>query len=147
MRFFPALTIVELLVVIAIISIIGVPSILGISGMRSNQSLTASAEKLQHVLTQAHIYARESKDERGWGVAWQDNSTYRFRSRLSATDPSPANEAEYALEQPTVFGGNFDIWFERGTGNANATTIILTNSAGRTARVSVNANGVVEVGQ
>lgn len=146
MRRLPAMTLIELVLVMAIVAIVSVSSILAISTMRTNQALTSSAEKLKTLLTQAHIYSRESKDDRAWGISRQDDSTYRLRSRTSSLDPSPANVSEYPLEQPITFvTPTFDIWFSRGTGNTQPTTIILSSPSGRSARITINSAGVVEI--
>ncbi len=147
MKFAAAMTLIELLIVIAIVGIVSVPSFFVISSMRNNQALNSSAEKLKNVLTQAHIFAREAKDNKEWGVTQQDATTYRFRSRTSSSDPSPSNQAEYSIENPLVFSGAmFSIWFEKGTGNTTAKTIILRAPNAKTIQVRISATGIVEVG-
>lgn len=143
MKKYPALTLVELLVVLAILAVVGVPSLLAVGRFRSQQALASSSEELAGALRRAHIFSRESKDDRSWGVAYKDKGTFVL---LSGTPGDFVPEGEYALAAPAEFaGGDFAVWFDQGTGNTvGGVTVRLTTGSGQ-AEVVVTESGVVEV--
>lgn len=139
----PAFTLVELLVSLALVAIIAVPSLLAVRQIRLKQALAASTETLVAVLKRAHIFARESKENKSWGVKYKDNYSYTLVSgNLNAWIP----EAEIGLESPVFFeSGPFVIWFDQGTGGTpeNADLVIKTPTDIR-AKISVSQNGIIE---
>jgi type II secretory pathway pseudopilin PulG len=143
MKKHPALTLIELLVVLAVLAVVGVPSLLAVVRFRSQQALASSAEELVGALRRAHIFSRESKDSRSWGVAYKDKGTFVL---VSGTPGDFEPEGEYVLAAPAEFaGGDFAVWFDQGTGNtAEGVSVRLTTGSGQS-EVTVTETGVVEV--
>ncbi len=139
-----ALTIVEMILVLALLAIFLVPTVLGITAYRQKQALNASADILSSILTRTHIYSREAKDQKIWGVRQKDAVSYEMVSRdARGTDV----EAEFSLASPTRFGQpGFDVWFFVDTGEADAFEAIrLTAPRGNIVEVVVNKSGTVEI--
>ena len=143
MRFKPAFTIIELLVVVALVAAIAVPSSMAIGSFRNRQAMATSVEELTGALRRAHIYAREAKDGQAWGVTFKDASSFVLVSGIP-TDYSP--RGEYALTAPSTFvNGGFEVWFGQGTGNVREeVSIEISQPSGLKAEVDVNKTGLVE---
>jgi prepilin-type N-terminal cleavage/methylation domain-containing protein len=137
-----AFTLVEIVLVMGIISILSTTSLIAFNNFRQKQTLVASAEELANALLRAHIYAREEKDESAWGVKRINNEEYIL---LSGSKTTPAQKEIHQTERPTYIATNdFEIWFKRGTGSADAPVAIeLTTPAGYSRTVDVNINGII----
>lgn len=140
----PALTIIELILVMALLALLLVPAILGITAYRQKQALNASADILGSVLSRAHIYSREAKEQKLWGVRRKDTRSYEM---ISGAPGNVSVEAEFGLASPTRFvGDSFEIWFLVDTGEADsAKTIRLLAPRGNMLQVIVNKSGSVEI--
>ena len=143
MKKYPALTLLELLVVMAIVAVVAVPSFLAIGRVRVQQALASSVEELAGVMKRAHIFSRESKDDRAWGVVYKDSATYML---VSGRPEDPAAEAEYGLAAPVGFSDEaFAVGFDQGTGDTGSEVLITMGGGGQEARVVVSQTGLVEV--
>jgi prepilin-type N-terminal cleavage/methylation domain-containing protein len=147
MRNLPGFTLIELLVVIALIGIITVPLLLNYQGAKANQSLLASSEQLADALRQAHIFSREAKDNKTWGVLYLDDTTYQLVTYTDPADPPTTIEKTWHLDSGIRFNTpDFDIKFIKGSGElASQTNIELTNSNNVTKKVVILTTGVVSV--
>jgi len=138
----PAFTLIELVIVIALIGIfalfIGPP----LGTARDNQALSAAAEMLADHMREAHIFARNTRNETAWGVRNLTTTTYAL---VSGTDASPHTEKSFELDRAIKFTGNFAVWFEVGTGANSTQTIELINTHGRKLHVQVLESGVIDV--
>ena len=140
------LTLIELLIVIVIISSLVIPLLVGYRGSRTNQALYASANELADKMRNAHVFAREAKDEQEWGIESQGSSSYSLSSGKKSGSSIVNN---FVLEPGVTFDKNFTIWFDIGTGElkgANTQTVTLIGINGKRVDVTVLGTGVVEVG-
>lgn len=144
MKIRPALTLIELMLVTGLIAVLAGIGIVTFSGVQDKQALYASADTLKNVLTMAHVYASNSKDEKAWGVVYLDNKTYQL---IKGSHLGYDVDSVYKVNAPIVIGnGNFEIWFDLTTGWTNIPyNIILRDPNGDTIKVRVNTTGVVEV--
>jgi len=142
MRLRPAFTIIEVLLTIAVFIIVVSFVYYSYLKSQSNQALVASTEQLANVLRSAHIFAREAKDKRGWGVRRDSSVSYSLVSVGATT----RQEKNYFLESTVEIPDDFFVRFEIGSGEASAnTSIFVKNRYGRIMRVDVLKSGVVEV--
>lgn len=139
----PALTMIELLVVVGILAVAATPGLLAMRQLRLNQALSSSVEELAGVLRQAHIYAREGREEMGWGVRRVNDRDYEL---VSGGPGSSQAEVRYNLKPPAVFaGGNWEVWFDQGTGGTGEEENIEVEVGSGMAEVNVKMSGLVEV--
>jgi prepilin-type N-terminal cleavage/methylation domain-containing protein len=138
-----ALTLIELLVVVTIIGIISLPLYVSYTRNQSNQGLRASAEMLADTLRSAHIFAREARDLRAWGVKSSGSNKFVL---VKGTTQTPKVEKTVTLEPFVLFPQPFEIWFVIGTGDTPTNeTIEIENKHGRKYKIEVSTTGVVEV--
>jgi len=143
MRKIPALTLVEILLVVALLSIIVTGAMSSLVRARLNQALMASAEKFAIVVRQAHIFAREERDDRAWGVKYEGVDGYSLIVDGGNLDV----RSSYKLEKPSVFGSDFgEIVFAQGTGElTDGREIVVRSTDGREVKINILKTGVVEV--
>lgn len=144
-----AFTLVEILVVLVIFFIVAVPLYVNVTAIRSRQHLEEAAEQLFASLKSAHVYAREIKNNAGWGVDFLNEKTYRVVYGKSLTDPALAIEKSYSLnpEIRILDYGSKDTWFEKGTGMTTAQTEIkLVNKKNQVIPIILYTSGLVEKG-
>lgn len=138
-------TFIEVLLAGAILAIVSLGSFFYLNKSGSNQALSASAENVATITQQAHIFSREIKDFKTWGVASSGN----LQLNLVYYIDSPADvsiEKSYKLEKGVTFGAPFTVYFEKGTGNPQSpATIILTNNNNQKLNVEILTSGVIEV--
>lgn len=144
MRNHPAFTLIELILTIGLTALVSSFGFTSFIGIRNRQSLAASADEIKSVTDRAHIYAREGKEEKSWGIKKKDDDEYYL---INGKKSSYAIIREYRLQQPTVFKeGNFEIWFDIGTGETNAEkSIILKSPKGDNAEIHVSKSGLTEI--
>ena len=144
MKTLPALTLIELLVVIGIIAVVAIPSVIVFNNVRINQSLVTSAESLATVIERAHLFARDGKDEKAWGVRKDGNNNYIL---ISGNPVIWSMESEYRLEPGIKFNGPASVWFVLGSGEitGNFSIKLETLSGNKVMKVEVNQAGVVTV--
>lgn len=149
MKKLPALSLIELLLVIALVAILVGTGALGIISIRNKQALNISSQKFENNLKQAHIFARDDRDQQEWGIKWDtlNKDKYYVVSRSGGTETV---RETIKLERPTKLdtfsGGSGDVWFDRGTGNTvnMASWVLATGSSGKM-RITVNVSGVVSM--
>lgn len=140
-----ALTLIELLVVIALLGIISIPLYLSYTNGQANQSLTASASQLADSFKSAHVFSREAKDQKQWGVRRKDIKTYEL---IAGTTQSFTAQKTFRLETFVSIPNDFLIWFDIGTGaTATAQSVIVKNDFGRVIKINISRTGVVNVEQ
>ncbi|MEK7165319.1 MAG: prepilin-type N-terminal cleavage/methylation domain-containing protein [Patescibacteria group bacterium] len=142
MRDSPAFTLVELLLVIALVATVSLPLGNAFITARSNQALVASAEQLSDRLRQAHIFAREAKDTKGWAIIRIDSTSYALASGTPATWEYIET---YDLERDVTIPNNFRVWYEIGTGSTAPQIILVRNNHGTEKSIIIHATGVVEI--
>ena len=81
MKFKPALSLIELLLVVSLIGILSLPGVLGIINIRARQSLDVSTNKFAEIMRQAHIFSRENRESLSWGVKGTDKNSYQLVTR------------------------------------------------------------------
>jgi prepilin-type N-terminal cleavage/methylation domain-containing protein len=142
-RFTKGITLIELLVVVAIIGLIAIPLLLTYRSYRTNQALIASAETVSNHTRSAHVFAREAKNQREWGVKSTSAASYAI---YSSGPTGEAIEQRYSLDLGVSFEREFEILFSIGEGTAERDyTIELVNTNNRRAILGVSRAGVVEV--
>jgi prepilin-type N-terminal cleavage/methylation domain-containing protein len=140
----PAFTLIELLIVIALIGFIGLPAITAYNRARDTQLLASEAEQMADIVRKAHIFSREIKDEKTWGVKSTDLSSYVLTSQ--ATDGSETDVQTINLPRNISFTDTFTVWFLKGEGGMSApTTISLKNIQGREIEIHIATTGVITV--
>ena len=142
MRKIPALTLVEVLLLLSVLAVLVSGGMSVLVGVRLNQAMVASAEKFATVIRQAHIFAREEKDDRAWGVRYEGVNSYSLIAFVETVEV----RAGYKLGSPSVFEDNFGlIIFAQGTGAlTDKREIKIRSSNGRAVRVNILETGVVE---
>lgn len=135
---------VELILVMALVALVLIPTTLGVTNYRQKQALYASSDILSSVLMRAHIYSREAKGQKLWGVRQKDSASYEL---ISGFPGSVMVEAEFGLTSPTLFSGDsFEVWFFVDTGEADfGETIRLITPKGKVVQVVVNKSGSVDI--
>lgn len=137
------LTLVELLVVVAIFAVTVIPLLLTYRSYRTTQALLASAEAVANQARSAHVFAREARAQREWGIRSTGASSYAI---FSTGAGGMRDEQGYSLESGVSFVDSFEIVFGIGTGETTEQSVIeLANVNGRVSRVTVSKTGVVEV--
>lgn len=137
-------TIIELLLVISIIAIFIVSFVITYRTSRANQALRTSAEKYADVVRNAHVFAREAADKKGWGVVKNNDTQYSLISG-SSTDWSVVTN--YTLESQVVFEDDFFLWFDIGTGELESSqTVVLVVDGGKRIPIEILQTGIVNVG-
>jgi len=145
MRNKPALTLIELVLVVTIVSILATAGVLGMFTIRSKQALELSAENLAGAFKQAHLFAREGRDQSDWGVRSDGGKKF---SLIKSDLPENVNEVtKFQLEPPAVFDiSAAEVWFNRENGGTTANVSWRVKSArAGTAMVEVTTTGVVTV--
>ena len=139
----PAFTIIELLVALALVVGVAVPSLFAFREIRQKQALSATTESLVSVLKTAHIYARESKENKSWGVKYKDATSYNL---VSGDLNNWSAVGEFGLEDPVSFEtSGFTVWFDQGTGGtAENVSVVVITPTGVRAEVNVSVNGIEE---
>lgn len=137
------MTLIELLVVVVIFGVTVIPLLLTYRSYRTTQALFSSTEAVANQVRSAHVFARESRSQREWGIKSTGANSYVIFS-LGST--GSRDEQRYSLESGVSFVNSFDIVFEIGTGETDAQYVLeIVSINGRVSRVTVGETGVVEV--
>ena len=137
-------TLIELLLVISIIAAFSVSFFVTYRTSRANQALRTSGERYADIVRNAHVFAREAADKKGWGVVKRNDSQYSLVSG-SASDWSV--ETHYSLETKVAFDGDFFLWFDIGTGElTQSETVVLKADNGKQISIEILETGIVNVG-
>ncbi len=134
-------TIVELLIVLALLAVLSTVMFLNFPGARSNQQLSVSAGKLADDLQKAHIFSREHKGEKVWGVAYTSSDSYAI---ISFSQNQQTIEETKKLPAGITFNAPFQILFER-TGGLTRDTFIQLHNVHSVKKITVLRTGVVEI--
>jgi len=142
MKLRPALTIIELVLAVSLLVILSVPALIAFNNFRMRQALLVSAENFSSAVKRAHIFARESKDAKQWGVVYVNSKRYALMSRDLT---GPVTDSEYDLENPVQFSvPNFQVWFDEGTGEIAAPVGIEINiPTGQKRLIEISKSGNV----
>ena len=139
-------TLIEVIIVLAIL---GTMVFLFATNYRhsiSNQAFRASAEKFASDTRSVHIYAREVKDKKEWGIESMDDRAF-YMIVSGTTLDGREMVSKHKLDGDTKFSEDALIWFTAGTGETDSgKNITLESSYGGKIIVDVLINGVVEVG-
>jgi Tfp pilus assembly protein PilE len=136
-------TLIEILLVVAIICIITFPILVSYNTTRSNQALATSAENFADQVKTAHIYAREVKDSKAWGIVINSENSFNLVSSATARWTTIST---FQLDPQIKFDQTPSILFDRGTGETLSDQYVeLENINGRKIRVDVVKTGLVEV--
>ena len=138
-------TLIELIIVTAIVSLAFIPLLITYRGTRTNQALLNSAESFANHTRSAHVFARESRETKNWGIKRLNQTQYAIFSVISGADE---NENVYTLENAITFNADFRILFNIGTGETdNSQTITLNARNGNSIEIEVLKTGVVDIGE
>ena len=138
-----ALTLFELLIVIALIALISLPLYFSYTRSQANQSLRSSTEQLKHTLESAHVSAREARDKKEWGVKNLDTKSFAL---ISGKTDNYKIEKLTTLEPLAEIDGDFEIWFDIGTGETQQEIIIkLKNRYDKSSTLTIYKTGVVDI--
>lgn len=134
---------IELLVVVVIISVLSIPFVINYKTTRNTQVLNAAAEVLGDRIRNAHVFAREANEKKGWGIVRDSETRYLL---VSGEKDDWSTQSSYSLQSGVTIPDVFFIWFEKGTGETeNLQTISIVNRSGKTIQVVVQKTGLVEV--
>ena len=136
-------SLMELLIVIAIISFIFIPLLLSYNSYRTTQALISSTDQVLNQIKSVHIFAREARSQKEWGIKNTSDLTYvLYSSGASGTEVVQ----NYALESGVKFSEDFNILFGIGTGETvGDTKVYLEAKNGKKSEIGVSRSGVVEV--
>lgn len=136
------ITFIEIILVVTLVGVVFVPLLLTYGSYRNTRALYVSAEAVANQTTSAHIFARDAKDQKDWGIKSTSEQSYSiYSSGASGTKL----ENNYSLEPGVSFVKDFDILFAIGKGTTSADSeIILKSSKGLERRILVTKSGVVE---
>ena len=142
MKHRPALTLVELVLTISIIAIISATGIYLSAGARQKYALKLSTDNLVSELQRVHIFARENKEEKSWGIRIVDGKNYLMVSR------EPAGETikyQFSLAEPVRFSTDpMEIWFDQVTGNTeNNISLGLISPRGDVKTINISQYGLI----
>jgi prepilin-type N-terminal cleavage/methylation domain-containing protein len=136
-------TLIELLIVIAIIGIITFPLLLTYRSYRTSQALNSSVEQVANNVRAVHVFAREARNQREWGIKNLNDSMYALYSSGATGD---VDEQQYSLASGVLFPEDFNVLFEIGSGDTDRDySIPIENVNGKRINVDVSTEGVVEV--
>lgn len=137
-----AFTLLEVLIVVTLIGIITIPLYISYTRTQANQGLRSTTEQLSDALTQAHIYAREARDKKAWGVKRVSETSY---SIVSGTPASFTELQKKNVETFVILPSDFAIWFEIGTGDtASEQQITIQNTYGTEKKLKITKSGIIE---
>lgn len=158
MRISPAFTLVEIFLVVSILGLLAVASYTPLVQSRNNQNLKVTGETLADNIRRAHIFSRELKSQKVWGIIRVSPTEYALVSAPPQSEvvaevkqPLPpsahAVEQSFSLESTVVFSHNFPpIWFIQGTGGTyDQYEIKLKNANQVEMRVTIFPTGLVEI--
>lgn len=141
MKLRPALTLIELLLVISLICILSVPIVLSIPNIKQKQALMESSQDLFNNLNRARVFAREGKDDTGWGIVKTGVSSY-ILARGNIISYSAVTQVN--LTPPAVFASGDSVWFDQGTGDIpNNLEMVLAVPNGDTQKIMILKGGVI----
>jgi len=136
-------TLVEMLIVVAIIGIFTIPLLITYRSSQNNQKLRVAAEEFADQVRTVHIYARDAKDKKAWGVDLSGNSY----SLLSGRIDSYKVDKSLSLGKNIEFETDYFIWFDIGTGQTDQNyEVVIVDTRGKQIAVKISKNGIVEVG-
>lgn len=137
-------TLLEILIVVAILGIASTVGLWNFVKSSNNQQLVSDSEQLTNIFKEAHIYSREFRSEKTWGVRSINTNSYALISYRSGE--SEFIEREYFLQYTTRFATPFSVVFERGSGALPAPIeILLQNSLGIQKKIYITQTGVVDI--
>jgi len=137
-------SLIEILIVVALLSLFVFPLYFSYIRSQANQALVASAESVADVVRSAHVFAREARDAKKWGVRSEGERGYAL---VSGTGENYQVAKMYSLEPMVDFEKGFFVVFEIGVGGTeNGYQINLVNRYKRRMVVEILSSGVVEVG-
>ena len=141
----PGFTLIELLIVLALLGLTVIPLYFSYTRQQAKQGLNASAQELSDVIRSAHVFSREAKDKKIWGVRSDTDSAYYLVSK-NGSNGSWSNEQRHTLEPLVTFGNSFDFSFDINTGDIQAEQkLSLVDKYNDQLFVYVFASGLVEV--
>lgn len=143
MKRLPAgLTFLEVLIVVALIGVISIPLYLSYTRAQANQGLTATSEIFATVAGRAHLFSREAKDQKQWGVKRQDEHSFALiNGKPDSWALVSTNKAEPFVSIPD----DFLIWFDIGTGQTDTNhTVVFQTEFGRKVEVTISKSAVIE---
>ncbi len=136
-------TLVEMLIVVAIIGIFMIPLLITYRSSQNNQKLRVVAEEFADQVRTVHIYARDAKDKKSWGIKLSDNGY----SLLSGRADSYKVDKSFSLGKNIEFEKDQLVWFEIGTGQTDRDyEVVIVDTRGKKIAVKISKNGIVEVG-
>jgi len=138
----PALKLVELILTISIIAILSTAGVSLYAGVRQKYALKLSTDNLVGELQRVHIFSRENKEDKSWGIRIVDDRNYLVVSRDAITETV---KFSYSLTQSVTFvNGAIDIWFDQVSGNTPSNiNLQLVNPRGDTKTITVTQYGLI----
>jgi prepilin-type N-terminal cleavage/methylation domain-containing protein len=138
-----AFTLIEVLVSIALLGIVTGFVLITFQTSRANQALRASSDEFADKVREAHIFSRESKDKKAWGIKSNEPTKYTLIAEEGSTW---ADVQDYYLEKGIFFENNFSVEFARDSGEANSEMAIgLINEKGKKIDVYISKTGLIEL--
>lgn len=139
---FSAFTLIEVIIVVAVFMLISIPLLFNYFNVSNSQGLKTSVGETTNLIKSAHIYSREAKDQKAWGVITRDEDTLALVS---------GNPASYEVEQELTLPRGIKtkevvvVWFALGTGELqNNITVELVNQRDMVGQLLIHKTGVVD---
>lgn len=138
----PALTLVELILTISVVAILSAAGINLYTGARQKYALKLSTDNLVSELQRVHIFSRENKEDKSWGIKIVDDRNYQVLSRDATSETV---KFRYTLTHPVSFSsGTVDIWFDQVSGTTPGNiSLQLVNPRGDTKTITVTQYGLI----
>lgn len=143
MKLSPAFTLIEILVVVSLIGLLSLGGVTAFITAKNNQDLSQSTDHIVDTIRRAHIFSRDGREEKEWGVRFQAKE-YDLIKRFNDSEPAQVDTA-YTLPSSVELTGPFpEIWFGKGTGEIDMMTLVhIQNSNNQQTRIRVEKTGVV----
>lgn len=119
-----AFTLIEVLLVAAILAIVTTTLFTQyLLSLRAKQTEIAT-DQIVSTLNLAATYARNNKMGSAWGVETVGNTSYQL---IYGTSSAPQTDSTILLPEGITVSP-FTVWFDKGTANTQAQSIMLTNN-------------------
>jgi len=137
-------SLLELLLTLGLVGLIVIPLVMTYRVSYRNQALRVSAEKFANRVGEAHVYAREARDKKEWCLRRKTDQDYVL---VAGTREHNEVVSTYSLEKSVMFAGDFNLWFEIGTGRlGEGSKVKLVSEYGGEVEIELDASGFAEVG-
>lgn len=135
-------TFIEVLLVTAIISLMTLPLLMNYANVANTRGLKTSLGVVEDVMKTAHIFGREARDKKGWGVI---SVSTKEVALVQGTPENYKVMQQVPLERNVTVETPFSIWFGLGTGETGVQQdIYLINQLDRRGKLTIYTTGAID---